>query len=237
AASESPAPTVTASGPSGEADITSYLNEQYALSGHNGQSGVVRSELPANLAARYSRVWYLDASASYTQKTKLLFTFNEAPGAAAGYVLLNRAGTSGNFTALTAAAAVDGNNVIFANLTMKDGSYYTLGTKDETASPLGTLSGITSAEGPDFTYDLKNAWPNPFNPQTTIAYSLARNSAVRLTVYNQLGQAVATLVDGKREEAGHHQVIWDARSMPSGLYFFRLEAGAFIKTGKMVLIK
>ena len=84
---------------------------------------------------------------------------------------------------------------------------------------------------------MKNAWPNPFNPRTTIAYSLAKSSQVRLTVYNQLGQAVANLVDGKQESAGRYQVVWDARSMPSGLYFFRLEAGAFTKTGKMVLVK
>ena len=228
---------VLAAGPAGTAEIESYINEQYALSGHNGQSGVVKSELPANVAARYGRVWYLDASASYVQKTKVLFTFNETPGVAAGYVLLNRAGASGSFTALSAAAAVDGNNVIFANLTMKDGSYYTLGTRDETGSPLGALSGIAKQEGPNFTYELKNAWPNPFNPQTTIAYSLAKSSEVRLIVYNQLGQVVATLADKERKEAGHHQEVWDARSMPSGLYFFRLEAGAFTKTGKMVLIK
>jgi len=230
-------PAAAASGPVQEADIESYLNEQYALSGHNSLSGVVKTELPAIVLARYGRVWYLDASASYTQKTKVLFTFNETPGAAAGYVLLNRAGASGNFTALGTAAAVDGNNVIFANLTLKDGSYYTLGTKDETASPLGTLSGITGEGGSNFTYELKNAWPNPFNPRTTIAYSLAKSSQVRLTVYNQLGQAVANLVDGKQETAGRYQVVWDARSMPSGLYFFRLEAGAFTKTGKMVLVK
>ena len=171
-----------ASGPVQEADIESYLNEQYALSGHNSLSGVVKTELPAIVLARYGRVWYLDASASYTQKTKVLFTFNETPGAAAGYVLLNRAGASGNFTALGTAAAVDGNNVIFANLTLKDGSYYTLGTKDETASPLGTLSGITGEGGSNFTYELKNAWPNPFNPRTT-CLSLQKARSVRRQCY------------------------------------------------------
>ncbi len=221
----------------GGADLESYLNEQYILCGHNGQSGVARTELPAGAVARCNRVWYLDASGSYSQKSKAIFTFNEAPGAAANYLLLNRTSTSGSFAALSVAATVEGNNVIFANLTLKDTNYYTLGTKDETASPLGTLSGIDEGNSLVFVYALKNAWPNPFNPRTTIAYSLARNSEVRLTVFNQLGQRVATLVDNKKQAAGSFQITWDATSMPSGVYFYRLEAGAFIKTQKMVLIK
>jgi hypothetical protein len=224
-------------GPADQAGIESYINEQYALSGHNSQSGVVKTELPAGVVARYGRVWYLDASATYTQKTRAIFTLNEAPGAAANYVLLNRSATSGNFAAVSAAASVEGNNIIFANLTMKDKNYYTLGTRDETASPLGALSAVDDLNGVVFSYALQQAYPNPFNPATTIAYSLAKSSEVRLTVFNSLGQAVALLVNNTRQPAGLYRVTWDARNMPSGMYFYRLEAGSFCRTQKMLLIK
>lgn len=223
--------------PASLAKMTSFINEQYILSGHNNLSGVVKTDLPGGVAARYSRIWYLDASATYTQKTKAVFTLTETAGTAANYVLLSRTGTSGNFAIPNATATVQGELILFNNLTLKDKTYYTLGTKDETASPLGNLSHVESSNGIVFTYSLQNAYPNPFNPKTTIRYALAKHSTVNLTVFNQLGQVVATLVSGKNQAAGQYQVTWDAHDMPSGMYFYRLEAGEFTKTHKMMLIK
>jgi hypothetical protein len=78
--------------------------------------------------------------------------------------------------------------------------------------------------------------PNPFNPTTQISYALAEDVPVRLAVYNLLGQSVITLVDEFRT-AGHHIVTWDASDVSAGVYLYRLEAGSFVETKRMVLIK
>jgi hypothetical protein len=85
-------------------------------------------------------------------------------------------------------------------------------------------------------YGLGQNYPNPFNPSTVIRYQLPVTSYVVLKVYNTLGQEVTTLVDGF-QEAGFKSVAFDASRMPSGLYFYRLQAGAFLQYRKMLLIK
>ena len=96
----------------------------------------------------------------------------------------------------------------------------------------------TSLIGPK-TYFLHQNYPNPFNPSTIINYQLPLSNDVELSVYNLLGQKVATLVSEK-QKAGYHQVKWDASrwaGMASGIYLYRLEAGEYIETRKMVLMK
>jgi PKD repeat protein len=78
--------------------------------------------------------------------------------------------------------------------------------------------------------------PNPFNPMTVIAFALPVDSRVRLQVFDLRGRLVATLADGQLA-AGHHEVTWDARQAPSGMYVYRLDAGAFSETRKMSLLK
>ncbi len=85
-------------------------------------------------------------------------------------------------------------------------------------------------------FELPQNYPNPFNPVTEVKYSLPRNCWVRLEIYNILGQKVATLVDGK-QRTGYKTVRWDAGSLSSGIYFYRLQAGDFVQIKKMVLIK
>jgi Secretion system C-terminal sorting domain len=88
------------------------------------------------------------------------------------------------------------------------------------------------------TYALGQNYPNPFNPATTIDFSLAAGQNVSLTVYNVLGQKVATLVNGDMMNAGSHQVRFDARNLTSGMYLVRLEAGtAYTQTRSMMLLK
>ena len=86
------------------------------------------------------------------------------------------------------------------------------------------------------TYDLAQNYPNPFNPSTTIAYQLAGVEDVSLEVFNVLGQKVATLVRQK-QSAGKYQVNFDARDLSSGIYFYRLQAGKYVKVHKMILMK
>jgi hypothetical protein len=85
-------------------------------------------------------------------------------------------------------------------------------------------------------FSLEQNYPNPFNPTTTINFSLAKASDVKLTVYNILGQKVATLVD-TRMKAGKQSVEFDASKLSSGVYFYRLDAGDFLSNKKMLFLK
>jgi len=85
-------------------------------------------------------------------------------------------------------------------------------------------------------YSLSQNYPNPFNATTAINYQLPVDAEVTLEIYNLFGQKVATLVDSK-QQAGYRSVLWDASSVSSGLYFYRLTAGDFTETRRMMLVK
>ncbi len=87
-----------------------------------------------------------------------------------------------------------------------------------------------------YEFDLKQNYPNPFNPTTTIQYSISSMADVRLEVYNVIGQRVATLVN-QQQAPGQYNVSFDASSLASGLYFYRLQSGNQVQTNKMMLIK
>ena len=93
-----------------------------------------------------------------------------------------------------------------------------------------TESGITS------TFSLSQNYPNPCNPSTVISYQLPVNTLVTLKVYDELGRLVRTLVED-RETTGTHSVTFNASSLSSGVYFYRLTAGSFVQTKKLMLIK
>ena len=103
---------------------------------------------------------------------------------------------------------------------------------------LGVASPISAEEPTDLprVFSLKQNYPNPFNPTTVIPYELPAKSHVTLRIYNVLGQEVATLVNSDMK-AGRYQARWDARNMPSGVYIYMLQAGSFIESRKLVLIK
>jgi hypothetical protein len=83
---------------------------------------------------------------------------------------------------------------------------------------------------------LAQNFPNPFNPSTTIRYELQLSALVKLTVYNILGQEIATLVN-EQQQAGNKSVKIDMNSYPSGVYFYRMTAGTYTEVKKMVLIR
>jgi hypothetical protein len=79
-------------------------------------------------------------------------------------------------------------------------------------------------------------FPNPFNPSTTIRYGLPNRSHVSLTVYNTLGQSVSTLMNGE-QESGYHEVQFNATNLSSGVYFYRMQAGSYVETRKLLLVR
>ena len=85
-------------------------------------------------------------------------------------------------------------------------------------------------------FSLNQNYPNPFNPTTNITYSLAEESFVSLKVFNVTGQLVSVLVQQKKQQ-GNYTTSFNATSLPSGVYYYRIEAGTFSKVGKMTLIK
>ncbi|MBN8568420.1 MAG: T9SS type A sorting domain-containing protein [Ignavibacteria bacterium] len=85
-------------------------------------------------------------------------------------------------------------------------------------------------------YSLAQNYPNPFNPSTTIIYQLANNGFVSLKVYNMMGREVSTLVN-EVKDAGYYSVIFNAKNLSSGMYFYKLTADKFNAVKKMVLIK
>ena len=83
---------------------------------------------------------------------------------------------------------------------------------------------------------LSDNYPNPFNPFTTVSYSIPKNGIVILKVYDILGKEVAVLTN-EVKEAGNYSVKFDASNLPSGIYFYTLTSGNFIATKKLILLK
>ncbi len=97
------------------------------------------------------------------------------------------------------------------------------------------VAGFSSYTERPLEWDLSNH-PNPFNPKTTISFTLPQAMKVTLDVYNVLGQKVATLID-RQLGTGRHEATWDATGNSSGIYYYRLQAGGVVETRKMILMK
>ncbi len=85
-------------------------------------------------------------------------------------------------------------------------------------------------------FKLEQNFPNPFNPTTLISFDIPFQTPVSLKIYNLVGQEVATIVNGNME-AGRYSKMWNALSMSAGVYYYRLQAGAYSETRKLVLLK
>ena len=99
-----------------------------------------------------------------------------------------------------------------------------------------SVSNESAAELPT-TVELRQNYPNPFNPSTTIAFGLPQSGKVTLEVFDLLGRKVATLLNGQNKTAGRHTINFDASSLSSGMYIYRLQAGNSVMTKKLTLIK
>jgi N-acetylneuraminic acid mutarotase len=129
-----------------------------------------------------------------------------------------------------------------------DGKIYAVGgalvsnvavSKVEEYDPASDLTGVEESFGSTVIplgYTLSQNYPNPFNSSTIICFSSPKSSFVTLKMYDLLGQEIETLVSGQRSE-GDHRVKWTAKELPSGIYFYRLQAGEFGQTKKLILHK
>lgn len=88
----------------------------------------------------------------------------------------------------------------------------------------------------EFKYSLSPNYPNPFNPSTVISYSLAEKTRVSIKIFDMLGNEIDTLVD-EVKTSGEHETTWNADSVPSGVYLYRLQAGKFTNVKKMILLR
>jgi hypothetical protein len=125
---------------------------------------------------------------------------------------------------LLSEAVEDGNNVGIASRDVFIGRALDATSIEDIGSPQ------------PFETQLAQNYPNPFNPTTVISWQLSVVSNVQVTVYNTIGQKVATLLSEK-QEAGYHQVKWDASQFAAGIYFYKIEAAEFKQVRKMIYIK
>ena len=101
-------------------------------------------------------------------------------------------------------------------------------------------SNYAQNEIPESAISLNN-YPNPFNPETTISFSISNDSKVNLSIYNIRGQKVRTLIKDQLEK-GFHEIIWNSKdkngkSVASGVYFYKFKVGDYQKIKKMLLLK
>jgi hypothetical protein len=98
------------------------------------------------------------------------------------------------------------------------------------------VANVSLAAAIPTTFSLEQNYPNPFNPSTLIKYGLPHDAHVELEVYNVLGQRVAILLNEK-QSAGYHEAVFQRTALPSGMYFYRLHAGSFAQTRKMLVLR
>ena len=103
-------------------------------------------------------------------------------------------------------------------------------------STLTTITEISNNIKKQIDFSLMQNYPNPFNPTTNIGFQIVEKGLVKLKVYDILGREIATLVN-EEKGAGNYEVEFDASSLTSGVYFYRLTASTFITTRKMILLK
>lgn len=99
-----------------------------------------------------------------------------------------------------------------------------------------TATDVNDRPTKPFMFRLSQNYPDPFNPSTTISYQLPKQSKVTLKLFDVLGREVATLVNSE-QGAGYKSVSWNGEKVPSGIYFYRMTAGAFTETKKLLLLK
>ena len=100
-----------------------------------------------------------------------------------------------------------------------------------------TTTGIQNNNGTPIEFSLEQNYPNPFNPITILSYAIPEKSSVSLKVYDVTGKLVSSLIDNLTQTEGFYSIEFDASNLPSGVYYYQVNAGKFTATKKMILIK
>jgi hypothetical protein len=106
----------------------------------------------------------------------------------------------------------------------------------DSASVNITLTGVNENQNHPLEYKLYSNYPNPFNPSTTIRYSIPEASFTSIKIYDVIGNEVSSLVN-ENKPAGFYEVKFNASNLSSGIYFYTIQAGSFKETKKMILLK
>jgi hypothetical protein len=106
----------------------------------------------------------------------------------------------------------------------------------DSVSVVIALTGVGGTTEPISTYKLYSNYPNPFNPSTKIKYLVAEKTFVSLKIYDVAGSEVASIVN-REQVAGEYEIDFNASNLTSGVYFYKLQAGNFVETKKMILMK
>ena len=148
------------------------------------------------------------------------------------------------FTEHVISTSADGANTVFAADVDGDGDMDVLSasSRDDKIAWYEQEGSVSIIEDViPLTYSLYNAYPNPFNPVTTLSYNLPDDGIVNITIYDMMGRIVKTLVNSP-QTVGHRSIQWNATNdvgqpVSAGFYLYSIEAGEFTQTKKMVLLK
>ncbi len=138
---------------------------------------------------------------------------------------------------ITANMLSSGTNKYWVRVRYRDKNLQWSEWSDEVPFYTDNTVSINDESKKPFEYNLEVNYPNPFNPTTTIQFELPETSIVKLMVFDNLGKLVRTLIDRKIMQKGSHKIIFNASSLSSGVYYYRLEANNYIEIKKMNLIK
>ena len=146
-------------------------------------------------------------------------------------------GIDPNFIQETSSYCSDGDKITFKVLVASSGELVDMDVDAQlTWINMGT-SIVNLVETLPLAISLNSAYPNPFNPSTTLSFTLPHQVEVSLTIYNLQGREVVSLID-QNMDAGYHSVVWNADSHSSGVYFVKMTAGSsHIRTQKLMLMK
>lgn len=195
---------------------------------------------------RATRVWEFYSTEATPVDASFQFVFSQmggsgSAGEAFNYVLLHSDGSGFDSLSVESVSA-SGDTVTFEGVANIESGYYTIGTLNGSASPLGGIAtGVEGNEVVPNEFALSNNYPNPFNPSTQIEFALPAAARVELVIYNVLGQKVDQVINNTLN-AGYHNVVWNAGNFASGVYVYQMTATSadgksFQAAKKMLLVK
>jgi GH18 family chitinase len=175
--------------------------------------------------------WVISQSGLSSITADIHFDISKLPNAIANpsalRVYKRPAEGAGLFMAVPTSYDAASNNIIAS---VQSFSEFIIGSDDN------SLSAVASSLVSPLDFRLSQNFPNPFNPTTTIQYALPKASNVRITVYDLLGRCIRTLVN-EMKQSGSYATLFDGSNLASGVYFYRLEAGSFVQTRRLCIIR